>query len=153
MVLDSRRLTAQEAEALFVEMDAAFATMNDDARKIADADRPWLADDAVALDLRTVGDWVRGLTCSDTCRRAIDAMLSADNGVRTEWQSYLGHLAMVKGGGVEAFWTDSELFRCTEGNQQLAREAGRRRRPGPHHVEDAGHARHDVTCWREGAAG
>ena len=37
-------------------------------------------------------------------------MLTADNGVRTEWQSYLGHLAMVKGGGVEAFWTDSELF-------------------------------------------
>jgi monoamine oxidase len=122
VLLDSRRLTAREAEALFVEMDAAFATMNDDARKIGDADRPWLADDAVALDLRTVGDWVRGLSCSDTCRRAIDAMLSADNGVRTEWQSYLGHLAMVKGGGVEAFWTDSELFRCTEGNQQLAQK-------------------------------
>ena len=47
VVLDGRRLTAQRAQALFVEMDAAFATMNDDARKLADADRPWLADDAV----------------------------------------------------------------------------------------------------------
>ncbi len=120
VVIDGQRLTGAQAERLFVEMDAAFATMNDDARAIADADRPWLATNAVALDLRTVGDWVRGLSCSDTCRRAIDAMLTADNGVRTEWQSYLGHLAMVKGGGIEAFWTDSELYRCRGGNQQLA---------------------------------
>jgi len=120
LVLDGQRIAAAQAESLFKEMDAAFATMNGDARKVADADRPWLADNAVALDLKTVGDWVRGLACSDLCRRAIDAMLTADSGVRTEWQSYLGHLAMVKGGGVEAFWTDSELYRCTGGNQQLA---------------------------------
>src|SRR5207253_1516159 len=115
-----RRVTASEAQALFAEMEAAFATMNEDARKLTDADRPWLAEDARALDLRTVGHWVRGLSCSESCRGAIDAMLTADNGVRTEWQSYLGHLAMVKGGGIEAFWTDSELFRCKQGNQQLA---------------------------------
>jgi monoamine oxidase len=120
VVLDGRRLTNSEAQELFGEIDAAVALMNVDARKLSDADRPWLADNAVALDLRTVGDWLRSLSCTDTCRRAIDAMLTADNGVRTEWQSYLGHLAMVKGGGVEAFWTDSELFRCAEGNQQLA---------------------------------
>jgi monoamine oxidase len=120
LVLDGQRVTGAKAEALFVEMDAAFASMNTDARALLDADRPWLADNAVALDLRTVGDWVRGLSCSDLCRRAIDAMLTADSGVRTEWQSYLGHLAMVKGGGVEAYWTDSELYRCKGGNQQLA---------------------------------
>jgi monoamine oxidase len=94
--------------------------MNDDARRLADADRPWLADNAAALDSRTVGDWVRGLSCSELCRRTIDAMLTADSGVRTEWQIYLGHLAMVKGGGVEGYWTDSELYRCKGGNQQLA---------------------------------
>lgn len=120
VVIDRQRIAGAQAEALFKEMDAAFATMNDDARRLADADRPWLADDAVALDLKTVGDWVRGLPCSEVCRRAIDAMLTADSGVRTEWQSYLGHLAMVKGGGVEAYWTDSELYRCKGGNQQLA---------------------------------
>ncbi len=120
VTLDGQRLTSAQAEALFEEMDAAFATMNADAKRVGDADRPWLAPDAVALDLKTVGDWVRSLACSDLCRRAIDAMLTADNGVRTDWQSYLGHLAMVKGGGVEAFWTDSELYRCKGGNQQLA---------------------------------
>ncbi len=103
VTIDGQRLTAAQAEALFEEMDAAFSTMNEDARRIADADKPWLALDAVALDIKTVGNWVSTLSCSDLCRRAIDAMLTADNGVRTEWQSYLGHLAMVKGGGVEAF--------------------------------------------------
>jgi monoamine oxidase len=40
--------------------------------------------------------------------------------VPTEWQSYLGNLAMVKGGGLEKYWSDSEVFRCAEGNQALA---------------------------------
>ena len=47
-------------------------------------------------------------------------MMTADNGVVTEWQSYLGNLAMVKGGGLEKYWTESEVYRCKGGNQQLA---------------------------------
>ena len=46
--------------------------------------------------------------------------MTADNGVRTAWQSYLGNLAMIKGHGLEKFWTDTEVFRCDGGNQQLA---------------------------------
>ena len=120
VMLDGGRLTARDAEALFTEMESAFTTLNDDARRLPDADRPWLAVDAVGLDVRTVADWIAGLSCSPLCKRAIDAMQTADNGVRSEWQSYLGMLAMVKGGGVEAFWTDSEVYRCKGGNQQLA---------------------------------
>src|SRR5918993_987481 len=120
LLMDGVRITGAQAEGLFRELDAAFNSMNDDARRIVDADRPWLANDAVALDTRTVGHWVQGLPCTDLARRAIDAMLTADSGVRSEWQSYLGHLAMVKGGGIEAYWTDSELYRCKGGNQQIA---------------------------------
>ncbi len=29
---------------------------------------------------------------------------------------------MVKGGGVEKYWTDSEVYRCARGNQTLARK-------------------------------
>jgi monoamine oxidase len=47
--------------------------------------------------------------------------MTADNGMITEWQSYLGNLAMVKGGGLEKYWTESEVYRCKGGNQQLAR--------------------------------
>ena len=46
--------------------------------------------------------------------------MAADNGVRTAWQSYLGNLAMIKGHGLEKFWTETEVFRCRGGNQQLA---------------------------------
>ena len=56
-------------------------------------------------------------------------MMMADNGVVTEWQSYLGNLAMVKGGGLEKYWTESEVYRCKGGNQQLAHKlVGRDRR-------------------------
>ena len=51
-------------------------------------------------------------------------MMTADNGVRTEWQSYLANLAMVKGHGLEKYWTDSEVYRCRGGNQQLAQASG-----------------------------
>lgn len=120
VVLDGRRLTAGESEALWEEMDGALRTMNADAAPMPDADCPWMAPNAASLDQRTVGDWLAGLSVSDTCRRAIDTMLTADNGVHVSWQSYLGHLAMVKGGGLEKFWTDSEVYRCKGGNQQLA---------------------------------
>jgi monoamine oxidase len=120
VLLDGRRLSAAESAALWEEMDAALATMNADATAVADADRPWTTPDAAALDRRTVADWLAGLQVSATCRTAIDSMLTADSGVHTSWQSYLGYLAMVKGGGVEKYWTESEVYRCKGGNQQLA---------------------------------
>lgn len=120
VVLDGHRLTNSESEALWKEMDEALQTMNVDAATLPDADRPWTTPNAAALDRRTAADWLADLQVSDTCRRAIDAMITADNGVHVSWQSYLGHLAMVKGGGIEKFWTDSEVYRCKGGNQQLA---------------------------------
>ena len=47
-------------------------------------------------------------------------MLAADNGIPAGHQSLLGVLAMVKGGGLDRYWTDTEVFRCRGGNQQLA---------------------------------
>ena len=49
-------------------------------------------------------------------------MMMSDNGMVTHWQSYLGNLAMVKGGGLEKYWSESEVYRCQGGNQQLARK-------------------------------
>jgi monoamine oxidase len=42
--------------------------------------------------------------------------------VPLEAQSYLGNLAQVKGGGLERYWSESELFRCSDGNDALARK-------------------------------
>jgi monoamine oxidase len=119
IVLNGKRLTADESEALWEEMEAAFKPLLADAANI-DADRPWTAVNAAALDARTLGSWIDGLSVSPLCKAGIEAMMTADNGVVTEWQSYLGNLAMWKGGGLEKYWTDSEVFRCRGGNQQLA---------------------------------
>ena len=119
IVLDGKRLSADESETLWEEMEKAFATIYADAGKV-DADRPWTAGDAEALDRRTLASWIDGIDASPLCRSALHTMMTADNGVVADWQSYLGNLAMIKGGGLEKYWTDSEVFRCRGGNQQLA---------------------------------
>ncbi len=120
IVLEGKRLSSEEAEKLWEEMDSAVNQMNGDAAKVVDPYQPWTSPNAEALDRRTLASWIAAMNASPTCKKALDAMMSADNGVRSEWQSYLGNLAMVKGGGVEKFWTDSEVYRCAGGNQSLA---------------------------------
>ena len=119
IVLGGKRLTADESEQLWEEMEKAFNTIVTDAAKV-DADEPWKSANADALDRRTLADWIDKLGASPLCKRALYTMMLADNGVVPEWQSYLANLAMVKGGGLEKYWTESEVYRCKGGNQQLA---------------------------------
>jgi monoamine oxidase len=119
IVLNGKRLSAEESEALWEDMEKAFALIYEDAGKV-DADRPWTAAGAEELDRRTLASWIDGIDASPLCKTALHTMMTADNGVVTDWQSYLGNLAMIKGGGLEKYWTDSEVYRCKGGNQQLA---------------------------------
>jgi monoamine oxidase len=120
IVLNGRRLTRDESETLWTEMDRALSAMNEDAARVPDAFAPWNGPDAAAWDKRTTAEWIAAQPCSPLCKAGIDAQLVADNGVSTAWQSYLGNLAQVKGGGVEKYWTDTEVYRSRGGNQQLA---------------------------------
>lgn len=119
IVLNGKRLSGDESEALYEEMEKVFNTIVTDAAKV-DADQPWTAANAEALDKRTLADWINTLEASPLCKAALTTMMTADNGVITEWQSYLANLAMVKGGGLEKYWLESEVYRCKGGNQQLA---------------------------------
>lgn len=119
IALNGARLSNEDAEALWKGMDAAFSEMNKDAEPI-NADEPWKSPNAEALDKKTLADWLSELKGSETLKRAVRALLVADNGQAAERQSYLGMLTQVKGGGVEKYWTDSEVYRCQGGNQQLA---------------------------------
>jgi monoamine oxidase len=119
LMLEGRVLSKDEAKKIFDEMDTAFSTLNDAARKV-NADEPWKMENAEALDARTMGDWLASLEASTLTKRAIRAELEANESVVLERQSYLAFLAMVKGGGVEKYWTDSETCRCAQGNQALA---------------------------------
>ncbi len=119
VVFGGKMLSAAEAESLWEEMEATLAGLNEMARDIEPV-TPWDAPDAAALDGRSIGAWIRNATCSERCRVALDTLLTADNGADASEQSLLANLAMIAGGGFESFWTDSEVYRCAEGNQTLA---------------------------------
>jgi monoamine oxidase len=119
IVLNGKKVTAEQSEQLWEEMEKVFNTIVTDAAKV-DADEPWKAAGAEALDKRTLADWIDKQEASPLCTSALHTMMMADNGVVTQWQSYLANLAMVKGGGLEKYWTESEVYRCRGGNLQLA---------------------------------
>ncbi len=121
IVLGGKRLTADQSEALWEEMAKAFARVDVDA---ASGDR---SQRAVAhrqrRGARPPFDRVvhRRLDVSPLCKTGLHAMMMADNGIVTGWQSYLGNLAMIQGGGGGVkYWLESETHRCGGGNQQLA---------------------------------
>ncbi|HYT66544.1 MAG TPA: NAD(P)/FAD-dependent oxidoreductase [Vicinamibacterales bacterium] len=122
IVLNGHRLSAAESEALWEQMSAALNGLTADANRIPDAFAAWNAPDASAWDARSLADWIARLDASDLCKAGVDAQMVADNGVVTAWQSYLGNLAMIRGGGGEKFWTETEVYRCAGGSQQLARK-------------------------------
>jgi len=120
ITLGGKRLSAEEQEKVWEEMDAAFNVMNEDAKTV-NAEQPWASADAAALDKKSVKEWLDAQKeLSDLTRMACDVQLSSDNGQACANQSYLGLLASVAGGGGETYWTESEVYRCKGGNQQLA---------------------------------
>jgi monoamine oxidase len=119
IVIGGRRIGGDESAALYEELDAVLAGMNADAEDVS-PDTPWDHPDAAALDARSVADWIDASDASDLCKAAMRAMLAGDNAQAVERQSYLGMLASIAGGGGEAYWTESEVYRCEGGNQQLA---------------------------------
>lgn len=119
IVLNGKRLSSDESEAMWEGTEKAFNSIVADAAKV-DADRPWTSPNAAALDRRTLAQWIEAIDTTPMTKSMLRTLMTADNGVVTEWQSYLANLAMVKGGGLERYWDESEVYRCQGGNQQLA---------------------------------
>ena len=123
LLLDGHKPSDSQTEHIYHEMDHAFKKISRQAAEI-DPRKPWLAKDAKDLDDRTLGEWIDGLDCSKLTKIAIDEQMSNDQGVPTHEQSFLANLAAISGGRmkdqVDAFFTQTETLRCSEGNQQLA---------------------------------
>jgi monoamine oxidase len=83
-------------------------------------DEPWRSINAAELDKRSTADWLESLNLKPQTKIAITSELAANNGVATARQSYLGNLAQVKGGGLEKYWEETEVYRCRGGNDRLA---------------------------------
>lgn len=110
---DAGRKVSQEVAAALNRMNALAEPIN--------AEQPWKSANAAKLDKQTIADWIRGLEIEDKLiRKAIDVQIASDNGVENDKASLLAMLAVVKGGGLEKYWTDTEAYRCKGGNAQLA---------------------------------
>jgi monoamine oxidase len=118
--LQGETLSADKSKRLVEEMEQQFKLLTNLAATIVDPFEPWTNRNAEALDAISIGEWIGKAKCSLLCKHAISVMLAADNGIPTEKQSLLAVLAMVRGGGLDRYWTDTELFRCRGGNQTLA---------------------------------
>jgi monoamine oxidase len=118
--LGGRLLSEDEAAAAWEGLEEGLNRINAAAEPI-DADRPWLSPGAAELDAQSIQSaWLDRLEIDAGAKGAIAAQLAGDNGVRNDRASWLCLLSAVKGGGLEAYWSESEVYRCAEGNQALA---------------------------------
>jgi monoamine oxidase len=120
VVLQGARIGGRELEALWREIDAMQDGLTKFSREV-DGDEPWNHPHAGAIDMRHVWGWVEEQQVSRLSRHAFRVLLAADAGMTTKRQSLLATLAMIAGGGHDAFWTSSESYRCSGGNARLAR--------------------------------
>ncbi len=119
VVIDGKLLEGSEGCDLWTELEEGLAKMNELAAPV-DADAPWASPGAKELDARSIAAWIETLEVSPLCKKAMLINQLSDNGQDPARQSLLGQLAAVKGGGLEKYWTNSEVYRCKGGNQQLA---------------------------------
>ena len=118
LMVQGRVLDATEARQAWEGVDTLTAKLTDLARTV-DAERPFASTHAEKVDARSLEDWLRE-SPSSLGISILRGLMVHDNGVSADHQSLLGLLAMIKGHGLEAFWTDTESHRCRGGNQQLA---------------------------------
>jgi monoamine oxidase len=120
-----RTLTYDESHRLLDAMDPHYARLTALAASVLDPFEPWTTPDAETMDATSLADWLAALPCRSTesrqARDAVGRSLVTDNGVPADQQSLLGVLAMIKGHGGDAYWTDTEVYRCMGGNDSLAR--------------------------------
>jgi monoamine oxidase len=119
IVFDGMTLAPDRAQSLYEETRAALFRLNQLAEPI-DAERPWLSPQAAAIDRQSLDDWIRNLDASAEVRRLIEIQWTGINGLIPAWQSLLGILAIVKGGGLQKFWDETDTTHCIGGTQQLA---------------------------------
>lgn len=112
-------LAPDSAKKLWNEMRSALERINAEAEAI-DPFRPWKSPNAKKLDARSLDHWIRQLDVDPLCRELIEIQWTGINGLIPAWQSWLGILAIVRGGGLQKFWDETDTMHCVGGAQQLA---------------------------------
>jgi monoamine oxidase len=120
ILLDGKFLKPADAEPVWKALRDLYNRLNKPARDVL-AYQAWDTPGARELDRRSLGDWLaEQRDVDEIARRAAEVQLTASDGIIPAWQSYLGNLAVVKGGGLEKFWDETDSLRIKGGTQQLA---------------------------------
>ncbi|MFO0881568.1 MAG: NAD(P)/FAD-dependent oxidoreductase [Gemmataceae bacterium] len=117
--LNGKVLEKEKAQELYKEWRTALRKLNDLAERVP-AYSPWEAPRATALDRQSLADWIARQDVSADCKAAMAVQMTAINGAVPAWQSLLMVLAMVKGGGLDKFWDETDTLHVKGGCQQLA---------------------------------
>jgi monoamine oxidase len=120
IVVGNRRLSPRQEKRLLKQMDEALDYISAHSKMIVDPFAPWSDPHAPTLDQVNVRSFIGTTRWPALCKRAVIQQLESDNGVAAEKQSLLALLAMVKGGGMERYWLDTEVYRCSRGTQALS---------------------------------
>jgi monoamine oxidase len=130
MLLNGERISVGDQETLYDEMRRALRTLDPLAAKVKGL-TPWESK-LRGKDSESVEDWLKTLKrVSDRTIAALRFQLECDQTIPVEQQSLLGLLAAVNGGSLtdlsdrrreepSEFWTETEVYRCAGGNDQLA---------------------------------
>ena len=121
VVIDGKLLSDEEFEPLWKQVEKIEARITKDAKAVV-ADQAWKTPNAKVLDRRTVAETLSDIKAPPLAIKLMAAELVGDMAVSADRQSYLGLLAQVKGGGLDKYWTESEVYLCRGGNQRLAQK-------------------------------
>jgi monoamine oxidase len=118
-----RELSESQAQQLYASMSAAKDELNRLSQAITDdlLLEPWRVADASRLDSQTIQSWIRSRSSNPRLQAALEFEFANDMAVPTDRQSLLAILAQVAAGGHELYWEHTEVYRCEDGNQELAR--------------------------------
>jgi monoamine oxidase len=136
ILVNGKYLKPSDAQAIWKGMQALYSRLNREAKGVP-AYQAWETPGAHELDARSLGDWLNDQRdAEEIVRQAVEAQLIAADGMLPAWQSYLGNLAVVKGGGLEKFWEETDTLRIKGGAQQLAEKlrTSLLKRPGGHEL-------------------
>jgi hypothetical protein len=117
LVLDGRKLSHSEAQALEEELDAVLTRISEASKIITNPDQSWLEPPAIqSLDDISVAQVLDEWGIRGQVRRLLEVDLENDNVAPLSQQSWLGLLCQVRGGSrcssSREFWDIQDLFRC-----------------------------------------
>nr|MDQ6944231.1 FAD-dependent oxidoreductase [Candidatus Eremiobacteraeota bacterium] len=120
LILNGRTYDTQAQQKLHDDMQTVLDPWLNASQMIKEPFTPWTTPNAPAMDAMNLGAQIPASTAPDVAY-AISTTFELDNCVKIGDQSWLANLAQFKAGGSgQGFFDDSEVFRCTAGNQQLA---------------------------------